>query len=99
MLEVHAFVIYSLYSKVGFLAGISRFLMFIAQPMPGYWPDRHPSCSFILIGLLMPILFIPLTGLATGFYGFMFYIVLGSTVSALFHPPVTGMVPQYAGHS
>jgi len=84
-------------TQVGFLAGISRFLMFIVQPMSGYWADRHPSRSFILIGLLMPILFIPFTGLTTDFYGLLFCIVIGSTGSSLFHPPVTGMVPQYAG--
>ena len=84
-------------AQVGLLAGISRFLMFIVQPMSGYWADRHPSRSFILIGLLMPIIFIPLTGMATSFYGLLFCIVIGSTGSSLFHPPVTGMVPQYAG--
>jgi FSR family fosmidomycin resistance protein-like MFS transporter len=86
-------------AQVGFLAGISRFLMFIVQPMSGYWADRHPSRSFILIGLLMPILFIPLTGMTTSFYGLMFCMVIGSTGSSLFHPPVTGMVPQYAGRN
>jgi len=86
-------------AQVGFLAGISRFLMFIVQPMSGYWADRHPSRSFILIGLLMPILFIPLTGMTTSFYGLMLCIVIGSTGSSLFHPPVTGMVPQYAGRN
>jgi FSR family fosmidomycin resistance protein-like MFS transporter len=84
-------------AHVGMLAGISRFLMFIVQPMSGYWADRHPSRSFILIGLLMPIVFIPLTGMTTGFYGLLFCIVIGSTGSSLFHPPVTGMVPLYAG--
>ncbi len=84
-------------AQVGLLAGISRFLMFIVQPMSGYWADRHPSRSFILIGLLMPIFFIPLAGLTAGFYGLMFCIVIGSTGSSLFHPPVTGMVPLYAG--
>ncbi|MBW2432356.1 MAG: MFS transporter [Deltaproteobacteria bacterium] len=86
-------------AQVGFLAGISRFLMFIVQPMSGYWADRRPSRSFILIGLLMPILFIPLAGMATSFYGLLFCIVIGSTGSSLFHPPVTGMVPQYAGRN
>jgi len=84
-------------AQVGLLAGVSRFLMFIVQPMSGYWADRHPSRSFILIGLLMPIFFIPLAGLTAGFYGLMFCIVIGSTGSSLFHPPVTGMVPLYAG--
>jgi FSR family fosmidomycin resistance protein-like MFS transporter len=84
-------------AQVGFLAGISRFLMFIVQPMSGYWSDRYPSRSFFLIGLLMPILFIPLTGMTSGFYGLLFCIVIGSAGSSLFHPPVTGMVPLYAG--
>jgi FSR family fosmidomycin resistance protein-like MFS transporter len=86
-------------AQVGFLAGVSRFLMFIVQPMSGYWADRHPSRSFILIGLLMPIVFIPLAGTTTGFYGLLLCIVIGSTGSSLFHPPVTGMVPLYAGRS
>jgi len=85
-------------AQVGVLAGISRFLMFIVQPMSGYWADRHPSRKFILIGLLMPILFIPLAGRASGFYGLLVCLVIGSTGSSLFHPPVTGMVPLYAGH-
>jgi FSR family fosmidomycin resistance protein-like MFS transporter len=84
-------------AQVGFIAGISRFLMFIVQPMSGYWADRHPSRSFILIGLLMPIVVIPLAGITTGFYGLLFCIIIGSAGSSLFHPPVTGMVPQYAG--
>ncbi|MFQ5484645.1 MAG: MFS transporter [Desulfobacterales bacterium] len=84
-------------AQVGLLAGISRFLMFIVQPMSGYWADRRPSRSFILIGLLMPIFFIPMAGLTTGFYGLLVCIVVGSTGSSLFHPPVTGMVPLYAG--
>jgi FSR family fosmidomycin resistance protein-like MFS transporter len=86
-------------AQVGFLAGISRFLMFIVQPISGYWADRHPSRSYVLIGLLMPILFIPLAGIPTSFYGLMFCVVIGSTGSSLFHPPVTGMVPQYAGRN
>ena len=86
-------------TQVGILAGISRFLMFIVQPMSGYWADRHPSRSFILIGLLMPIILIPLAGMTSGFYGLLFCIIIGSTGSSLFHPPVTGMVPLYAGRN
>jgi len=55
-------------AQVGFIAGISRFLMFIVQPMSGYWVDRHPSRSFILAGLLTPIVFISLTEITTDFY-------------------------------
>ena len=84
-------------AQVGLIAGISRFLMFIVQPMSGYWADRHPSRSFILAGLLMPIVFIPLTGITPDFFWLLLCIIIGSTGSSLFHPPVTGMVPLYAG--
>ncbi|HOO89626.1 MAG TPA: MFS transporter [Syntrophales bacterium] len=84
-------------TQVGLLAGISRFLMFIVQPMSGYWSDRYPTRAILLIGLLMPIILIPLTGMTTSFYGLLLCIAIGSTGSSLFHPPVTGMVPLYAG--
>jgi len=84
-------------AQVGFLSGVSRFLMFIVQPLSGYWADRHPSRNFILIGLLMPVLFIPMTGMTSGFYGLLLCIIIGSAGSSLFHPPATGMVPIYAG--
>ena len=86
-------------AQVGLLAGIARFLMFIVQPMSGYLSDRRPSRGFILIGLLMPIVFIPLTGMMTGFYGLLLCLAIGSAGSSLFHPPVTGMVPLYAGRN
>jgi FSR family fosmidomycin resistance protein-like MFS transporter len=47
----------------------------------------------------MPILFIPLTGMTNGFYGLLFCIAVASAGSSLFHPPVTGMVPLYAGRN
>ena len=84
-------------AQVGVIAGVSRFLMFIVQPLSGYWADRHPSRNFILIGLLMPVIFFPSTGMTTGFYTLLICVVIGSTGSSLFHPPVTGMVPVYAG--
>jgi len=86
-------------AQVGLLAGVTRFLMFIVQPMSGYLADRYPSRKFILAGLMMPILFIPLTGITTGFWGLLVCIILGSIGSSLFHPPVTGMVPLYGGRN
>ena len=86
-------------AQVGVIAGVSRFLMFIVQPLSGYWADRYPSRKFILMGLIMPVIFIPLTGISTGFYVLLLLVVIGSTGSSLFHPPVTGMVPVYAGRN
>jgi FSR family fosmidomycin resistance protein-like MFS transporter len=51
-----------------------------------------------MVGLLMPVIFIPLSGLAVGFWSLLMVIALGSIGSSMFHPSVTGMVPLYSGN-
>ncbi|MFZ5569922.1 MAG: MFS transporter [Thermodesulfobacteriota bacterium] len=84
-------------TQVGLIAGTNRFLAFIVQPTVGYLADRHPSRAFILAGLLLAICFIPLAGIAPGFWTLLILVAVGSIGSSMFHPPVTGMVPLYAG--
>ncbi len=84
-------------TQVGIIAGLNRFLAFIVQPSAGYWADRYPSRLFTIGGLLMAVVFIPLCGVAPGFWTLLAVIALGSVGSSLFHPAVTGMVPVYAG--
>ena len=84
-------------TQVGIIAGLNRFLAFIVQPSAGYWADRYPSRLFTIGGLLMAVIFIPLCGVAPGFWTLLAVIALGSVGSSLFHPAVTGMVPVYAG--
>ena len=83
--------------QVGFIAGINRFLAFIVQPSVGYLADRYQTRGFILGGLLLPVVCIPLSGLAGSFWSLILLIALGSIGSSMFHPSVTGMVPLYAG--
>ncbi len=85
-------------TQVGIIAGLNRFLAFIVQPSAGYWADRCPSRLFTIGGLLMAVVFIPLCGVAPGFWTLLAVIALGSVGSSLFHPAVTGMVPVYAGN-
>ncbi len=84
-------------TQVGIIAGLNRFLAFIVQPTAGYWADRCPSRLFSIGGLVLTVVFIPLCGAVSGFWGLLFVIALGSVGSSLFHPAVTGMVPVYAG--
>lgn len=84
-------------TQVGLIAGINRFLAFIVQPMAGYYSDRYETRIFVLMGLLMPVVFIPLSGIATGFWTLLLAVALGSVGSSMFHPSVTGMVPLYSG--
>jgi len=79
------------------MIGIMRFLAFIVQPSIGYVADRFPTRSFALGGLLLTVLFIPLTGLSPSFFVLTLLLAFGSVGSSMFHPSITGMVPVYAG--
>jgi FSR family fosmidomycin resistance protein-like MFS transporter len=85
-------------TQVGLIAGINRFLSFIVQPVAGYMADRHQGRAIILGGVAMTVIFIPLAGIAGGFWTLMLVIALGSVGSSLFHPSVAGMIPLYAGN-
>ena len=45
----------------------------------------------------MTVVFIPLSGVAIGFWTLLIVIAAGSVGSSMFHPSVTGMVPLYSG--
>ncbi len=84
-------------TQVGMIAGVNRLLAFIVQPSVGYLADRSPTRRFILTGLLLAVVCIPLSGLAVGFWSLLIPVAVGSFGSSMFHPSVTGMVPLYAG--
>ncbi len=85
-------------AQVGLIAGINRFLSFIVQPVAGYMADRYQGRAIILGGLLMAVVFIPLSGIAGSYWMLMLFIGLGSVGSSLFHPCVAGMIPLYSGN-
>jgi FSR family fosmidomycin resistance protein-like MFS transporter len=84
-------------TQVGVIAGVNRLLAFIVQPSVGYLADRYPTRGFIMVGLLMPVIFIPLSGITFGFWSLLLVIAIGSIGSSMFHPSVTGMVSHYSG--
>ncbi len=86
-------------AQVGIIAGMVRLLAFIVQPSVGYLADRYQTRGFLLGGLLLTVVFIPLSGIAPSFWILLPCIAVGSIGSAMFHPSVTGMVPLYAGRS
>jgi FSR family fosmidomycin resistance protein-like MFS transporter len=85
-------------TQVGMIAGINRFLSFIVQPVAGYLSDRYQGRAIILGGLLMAVVFIPLSGVAPSYGILVLFIALGSVGSSLFHPSVAGMIPLYSGN-
>ena len=85
-------------AQIGIISGVIRLLAFIVQPSVGYLADRYSTRHFILLGVLMPVLFIPLSGITTGFWTLLAVVSLGSIGSSMFHPSATGMVPVYSGN-
>jgi len=86
-------------TQVGFIAGIVRLLAFIVQPLVGYLADRYQTRIFLLSGLMLSVVFIPLSGIVPTFSTLLLCLSVGSIGSAMYHPSVTGMVPLYAGRN
>jgi MFS transporter, FSR family, fosmidomycin resistance protein len=84
-------------TQIGVISGINLLLSFIVQPSVGYLSDRYATRNFIFLGLLLPVIFIPLSGITSGFWTLLLVVGLGSIGSSMFHPSVTGMVPLYSG--
>ncbi|CAB5081408.1 hypothetical protein D3OALGA1CA_1319 [Olavius algarvensis associated proteobacterium Delta 3] len=84
-------------TQVGVIAGVARLLAFVVQPTVGYLADRYQTRGFMLGGLLLVVVCIPLSGIAPTFWILLCCVACGSVGSSMFHPPVTGMVPLYAG--
>jgi FSR family fosmidomycin resistance protein-like MFS transporter len=61
-------------AQVGFIAGLNRFLSFIVQPIAGYLSDRYQGRAIILGGLLMAVVFIPLSGIADSYWMLILFI-------------------------
>src|SRR4030043_1596971 len=85
-------------TQIGIISGVNLLLSFIVQPSVGYMADRYATRNFILLGVLMPVVFIPLSGITAGFWALLLVVALGSIGSSMFHPSVTGMVPLYSGN-
>ena len=85
-------------AQIGIISGTVRLLAFIIQPSVGYMADRYSGRYFMLIGVLLPVIFIPLSGIAGGFWILLAIVAMGSIGSSMFHPSVTGLVPVYSGN-
>ena len=85
-------------AQVGLVTGLSRILAFIVQPLIGYMADRYRTRIFVLGGLSLVAVFVPLTGVAPMFPILLLFVGLASIGSSMFHPTCAGMVPDYSGH-
>jgi FSR family fosmidomycin resistance protein-like MFS transporter len=86
-------------AQVGLVTGLTRVLAFIVQPLTGYLADRYRTRLFVLGGLSLVVVFVPLTGVAPGFWFLLLFAGMASVGSSMFHPTCAGMVPDYAGRN
>jgi len=84
-------------TQVGLITGVSRLLAFVVQPPVGYIADRYRTRLFVLGGLLLAIVFIPLVGVAPRFVVLLCFTSLSAVGQAMYHPPCAGMVSTYSG--
>ena len=84
-------------TQVGVIAGLNRFLAFVVQPIGGYLADNYRNRIFLLGGLLVNVVCIPLFGIAPNFWILLLFVSLGSIGQSMFHPQAAGMMTSYAG--
>ena len=84
-------------TQIGFLASVVTVSAFVAQPIAGILADRYSPRRFMMAGLMLSTLLIPLIGIIP-WYGILVVVAgLGSLGSAIYHPTAAGMVPEFAG--
>lgn len=74
---------------------ISHIFSSLLQPIFGFFADNIVKRSFIFWGLLMSSIFIPFAVISDNLFTLIFFIILGSIGSSLFHPQALGFASQF----
>lgn len=75
---------------------ISHIFSSLLQPLFGFFADNISKRSMIFWGLILSSIFIPLSTLAHNPYTLVFFIIIGSIGSSLFHPQALGFASRFA---
>lgn len=75
---------------------ISHIFSSLLQPVFGFFADSVTKRYFIFCGLLLTSLFIPLSALANNVFILVFFIIIGSIGSSLFHPQALGFAAKFS---
>ena len=78
-----------------FIISISHVFSSVLQPLIGFWADNIKRRGFIFWGLIMTSVFISLAPSVNSKWFFIFFVVLGSLGSSLFHPQALGVVSDF----
>ena len=75
---------------------VSHIFSSLLQPLFGYFADNVLRRHFIFWGLILSSVFIPLSVLSNNVYLLVFFIILGSIGSSLFHPQALGLASRFS---
>lgn len=83
--------------QIGIIASVVTLSGFVSQPLIGFLADRFEPRRFLLGGLLLSSIFIPLLGVTPWFGLLVILAFFGALGSAMYHPTAAGMVGEFAG--
>ena len=84
-------------SQIGLITAVVTLVSFAAQPIIGILAERFRPGLFMVTGLLLSCVFIPLMGVVPWFELLIVITGLGALGSSMYHPTAAGMVHNYAG--
>lgn len=76
---------------------MSHIVSSLLQPVFGFFADNMYKRSFIFWGLLFTSCFIPFAPASSKLSHMIFFIILGSLGSSLFHPQALGLANKFSG--
>ncbi len=82
-------------ASISLIISLGHLVSSMFQPLFGFFADKMKKRAFMINGLLMGAIFIPLTVAAPNAFLLCLFLMLGMCGNALFHPQVTSLVKTF----
>ncbi|MCD8024790.1 MAG: MFS transporter [Candidatus Gastranaerophilales bacterium] len=82
-------------ASISLIISLGHLVSSMLQPLFGFFSDRMKRRAFMINGLIMGAIFIPLTITASNSFLLCLFLMLGMCGNALFHPQVTSLVKTF----
>lgn len=82
-------------ASISLIISLGHLVSSMFQPLFGFFSDKMKKRAFMINGLIMGAIFIPLTIIAPNSFSLCLFLMLGMCGNALFHPQVTSLVKTF----
>ena len=82
-------------ASISLIISLGHLVSSMFQPLFGFFSDKMKKRAFMINGLIMGAIFIPLTIIAPNSFLLCLFLMLGMCGNALFHPQVTSLVKTF----